>query len=1139
MVGVSGAGQGTARRIAQDAQHAAADPSVSAWVSASAGSGKTKLLTDRLLRLMLLPGADPAAILCLTFTRAAAAEMATRLAARLGEWASADDAALAGKLTELTRRPPDRAMLDRARGLFARVLDLPGGMRIQTIHAFCQTLLRRFPLEAAISPHFGLVEDREAAALKREAREATLGAEAAEDAAALLAPLVSADGFADVLQLIADRGGRFAAALRRHGGVAGLVAALRGAIGEAEDEDAILATACASVPDDLTRCAGALALGSVPEQEVSARMRAFLEGDAVLRASGWADWCGIFLTDKGEKRKKFGTKKSAAALPDLPALMEAEANRVLAVRARIRNARLAAASTALVALAAPYADDYETRKQRLAALDYDDLIRASVDLLAQPEIGGWILFKLDGGLDHLLIDEAQDTAPAQWRVAELLTADFFTGAGQHDRPRSVFAVGDPKQSIYGFQGADPAAFAQYGDSFAARARAIDADGFRNVPLNVSFRSAPTVLSLVDAVFAPDPVRAGVSPDPVIHRADREAAPGCVELWPLAPREAAPDAAPWDPPAARVVLRDAAARLADAIAGRIRTWLDTGERVRGRPMRPGDILILVRSRHGFVRRLVRALKTAAVPVAGLDRLTLTAELPVRDLIALIQVLLFPDDDLNLAALLKSPLVGLDEDALMHLALGRTGALRATLAARARERADWAAAEEWLADLLARADFVTPHALLAYVLAERGGRARMLARLGPEAAEPLDELMEAALAYERAHAPSLQGFLAWLEAGEAELKREPGAARDEVRIMTVHGAKGLEAPVVILPATIGSAGRADPVLWDGGLPFYAPHKDHQGDRYEGALAAARTRAEAEERRLLYVALTRAADRLLVCGWEKGRTAAEDWYGMIAAGFRLLNASEAPFDAGAWCGEAGWTGTALRIAREEDGAAPAVPAAAPVPPMPAHLRTPPPPEETPPRPLSPSRDPAAPATLPPGGVLDPNGARFRRGRLIHALLQHLPGLPPDTRAAAAARYLSAPGHGLGPGDAEEIAAEVLRLLDDPVFAPLFAPDALAEAPLAALLPGGRPVLGQADRIAVTAADVLVADFKTNRPPPARVADVAPLYLRQMAAYRAVLRQVWPDRTVRCALVWTHAPRLMELPDALLDRHAPLSQS
>ncbi len=1126
----------TARRIAQDAQHAAADPAVSAWVSASAGSGKTKLLTDRLLRLMLVPGADPASILCLTFTRAAAAEMATRLARRLGEWASADEAALAAMLAELTRQTPDAATLARARGLFARVLDLPGGMRIQTIHAFCQTLLRRFPLEATISPHFGLVEDREAALLKREAREAALFAPASDAAAERLAPLVTADSFSEVLGLLADREGRFAEALRRHGGPEGLIAAINGEIGETGTEDAILAEACAAIPPEIFRCVEALDAGTATDQGVAERMRLFLSHEPEDRPAQWAEWYGVFLTKEGEPRKRFGTRASIAACADLPALMVAEAGRLVAALERCRNARLAAATAALVALAAPYAEDYEARKRRLAALDYDDLIRASVRLLSQGGIAPWILFKLDGGLDHLLIDEAQDTAPAQWQVAEALTGDFFAGEGQHERPRSVFAVGDPKQSIYGFQGADPRAFVRYGETFAGRATALDPAGFRHVPLRVSFRSAAPVLSLVDAVFGPEHVRAGVSDEPIEHVPDRAEAPGCVELWPLAPLDDAPEAAPWDPPAGRILRQDSEARLAAALAGRIRDWIASGEPVRGRPMRPGDILILVRSRHAFVRRLVGALKAAGVPVAGLDRLRLTEELPVRDMLALLHVLLFPDDDLNLAGLLKSPLVGLDEDSLMHLALGRTGSLRAALGARAAEREDWAQAEEFLSGLLARADYVAPHALLAAVLVEGGGRARMLARLGAEAAEPLDELLETALAYETAHPPSLQGFLAWLEAGEGEVRREAAAARDEVRIMTVHGAKGLEAPVVILPATIGSSGRTDAVLWRDGQPLYAPNREYRGTAFEAAQQAAKEAAEEEERRLLYVALTRPADRLLVCGWQK-RVAEKDdgWYRLIEAGFAhpALAAATVPFDSAAWCAEAGWQGEALLL-RRPDTAAPAPPAAKPAP-IPAWLRRPPPAEETPPRPLSPSRDPAGPATAPPGGVLDPNGARFRRGRLIHALLQHLPDLPQADRTAAAARYLAAPGHGLGAGEAGEIAAEVLRLLDDPVFAPLFAPGALAEAPLTALLPGGQPVLGQADRIAVSVDTVLVADFKTNRPPPARVEDVAPLYLRQMATYRAVLRQVWPGRNIRCALVWTHAPALMELPAALLDRHAP----
>jgi ATP-dependent helicase/nuclease subunit A len=563
----------------------------------------------------------------------------------------------------------------------------------------------------------------------------------------------------------------------------------------------------------------------------------------------------------------------------------------------------------------------------------------------------------------------------------------------------------------------------------------------------------------------------------------------------------------------------------------------------RPIRPGDILVLVRRRTRFVQLLVRALKERQVPVGGVDRLHLVEQIAVQDLLALCDVLLLPDDDLQLAALLKSPLCGVDEDALLALAWGRPGSLWAALLRQRGAETALGRAAAWLARLADRADLITPHALLAEVLGEAGGRAKLLARLGPDAADPLDEVLNAALAYEKQHPPSLQGFVSWLRRGNAEVKRETESSADAVRIMTVHGAKGLQAPVVILPDL--GAGRGGKMLrWveDGGteLPLWAPNtrKEFQGTVFSGLLAAEAAAAAEEDNRLLYVALTRAEDRLLVCGW--GEPKPESWYAKVAAGFaRLADAAEAPFEPTAFLAPAGdFGGDALRWLQSDQTATPtadrplatrqraALPAWASAPARP----------ESSGRSLQPSALPGeqeTPAAAPHGSA-DPLGQRFRRGRLLHALLQHLPDRPAPEREAAARAFLARPGHGLDAAEQAEGLAEALALLATPELQAAFGPNSLAEAPIAGQV-GGALIAGQVDRLLVRPDRVLVLDYKTNRPPPTSVDQVAPLYLRQMAAYRAVLRQAFPGRAVDCALVWTYGATVMPLPHGLLDAHAP----
>jgi ATP-dependent helicase/nuclease subunit A len=1143
-------------------QRAAADPRASSWVSASAGSGKTRLLVDRVLRLMLA-GNDPAHILCLTFTRAAAAEMATRLQARLGDWATLPDEALDAEIAALTGTAPDTTTRERARALFARVLDLPGGMKIATIHAFCQGLLRRFPLEARIAPQFALVEESEAQGLLEQARESALAeaplTEAGAEAVARLAALTDPGRLGEAIRAVLPARGRpgLAATGNSPDGVA---AAQRRVLGLDLDDtvESVLAEACdppRAVADALARLAAAWIGANGAQEEAGRALRAWLAADAAARAAQWDAYRALFLTQKNEPKaeRTIAPKKVQSLCADAYAIASAEAERVIEAERRRRSVRLAEASAALARIGLPVIERYRGAKDARAALDYDDLIAAARRLLETDGAVEWVHYKLDAGLDHVLLDEAQDTNPDQWAVVGALTGEFFTGLGARQGPRTMFAVGDDKQSIYGFQGADPQAFVDWKAIFERRAQDARAR-WQPESLTLSFRSVAPVLALTDAVFAGDAAR-GVSlaGETIAHRASREGHAGSVELWPLVSGAEVPEPEVWDPVSEAVELPDPAQRLAVAIARRIKSWIGREAlAARDRRIRAGDVMILVRRRDAFVARLVRELKREQVPVSGLDRLTLAESLPVQDILALCRTALQPDDDLSLAEVLRGPFCDVDEEGLFALARDRDDpgqprrfTLWSALRDRRGERRAWEEAAALIEEIAARADYARPYDVLAHLLGERRGRWRLRRRLGPDAADPIEELLGQALHYEQLAPPSLQGFVHWIERSGLEVKREQEGAGDAVRVMTVHAAKGLQAPIVILPDTVREPPVQETVLWaedrldhQPPVPLWAPRAALRDPVFDELLAAEKARQDAEHRRLLYVALTRAEDRLVVCGWYRTRGPSDGcWYRLVEQGFqRLPGAAPFPFDSRAWAGEAGWEGEGWRLDAPQ-ARAPAPDrreAAAPAlirPPL--WAETPAPAEMAAPRPIRPSReDGEEPPAAPPVAAADRSGRRFRRGVIIHALLQHLPDLAPADRAAAARRYLA--GQEVGAEEAEAIAAETLAILEDPAFAPLFAPGSLAEAPIVGRI-GGRAVNGQVDRLAVTDTAVLVADYKTNRPPPARVEEVAPLYLRQMAAYRAVLRQVFPGRAVRSALVWTYAARLMPLPDPVLDAHAP----
>lgn len=1161
----------------QRSRDTAMQPDTSVWVAASAGAGKTTVLTNRVLSL-LVHGTPPARILCLTFTKAAAAEMAIRINERLGVWASLDDRKLTEDLRKLIGRTPNAAQFRRARGLFGAVLDVPGGMKIQTIHAFCQSLLRRFPLEAGMAPHFDVMDERRAAELMREAREDLLRAARRADelaaradpasirlarALAVVTAAIQEEGFGTLMIDLASERARLRALLAAHGGFEGAARTIRARLGLQGDEDetALCSQAMADAAMDIAGLRAAvarLANGSDTDQKRGLDLARFLD-DAQARVERFAEYCTIFLTQQGEARARLITQKAANG-SDSAAVLAAEADRLVKLCRRLKAVRIASLSVATLTIGEALLDAYEVHKTRHAVLDYDDLILTARDLLRgrgahATDAAAWVLFKLDGGLDHILVDEAQDTSPEQWEVIATLADEFFSGSGARPEARTIFAVGDVKQSIYSFQRADPDAFYRMREHFKTRVTEAGSK-WSGLDLLRSYRSTAAVLAAVDGVFALPVARDGVAEAdiPIRHQVQRIGQAGVVELWPLVEPQPQEPLESWAPPVAPVPGDSPSARLATVIAATVRGWLDSGERLEsnGRPIRPGDIMVLVRRRSSFVDELVRCLKQRNVPVAGVDRMVLTEQLAVMDLIAFGQFLLLPEDDLTLATVLKSPLIGLDEETLFNLAHGRDQLTLWDSLKRAAERADAPstvrAAHELLARYLSVADYLSPYDLYSEILSRDGGRKKLLGRLGFEADDPLGEFMSLALSYEQQSPPSLQGFLHWLVSGQAEIKRDlEQGVRDEVRIMTVHGAKGLQAPIVFLPDDTQLPNKLPRLLWspdddgEGHLPLWLVRKDDRDAVTDAEWAVAQRKRDQEYRRLLYVALTRAEDRLIVCGWRGKRTPAPDcWHSLVRDGLVPL-AEPVTFDFST-VAPVGWSGTGLRLIAKQTAAPDKKPENDADPelfspePLPTWALMPAAPEPKPSRPLAPSRpDPATesePALVSPLATSFGDTSRFQRGLIMHRLLQSLPDLPAESRTDAMRRYLARPVFDLPATLQAEIVAEVSAVLADARFAALFGPDSRAEVPITGDLGNGIVISGQIDRLVVLPDQILVVDYKSNRPPPTEVADVPTIYLRQLAAYRALLGGVYPGRAVRCALLWTDGPLWMEIPPELLDR-------
>ncbi|MEM8694575.1 MAG: double-strand break repair helicase AddA [Pseudomonadota bacterium] len=1129
-------------------QRDASDPAALAWLSASAGTGKTQVLTARVMRL-LLSGVDPASILCLTFTKAGAAEMADRIHARLAHWVRLKGPLLAAELMALGEVHNPEAVAE-ARKLFARVLDATGGgLRIQTIHAFAQSLLAAFPAEARIVPGFRPIEGREQSLLIRETLAAMLVAAEERNDDALIADIQQlsrrlgeggAEGFlqrcAHSPEAMVGLGAPelFGDVLRR---------ALDVPLG---DIDAAIVEACSDEAFDMA------ALRRVAKANIAWTSKTGLANADLIaewtastpetRAARLPELRNIWATKAGDFRKF--SAKLIDAEPDyahICAELEAAVARLLGMRIKGEFADFAAAALRAGRL---FAEDYAIAKRQTGALDFEDMIRLTRYLLGQPGIGDWVRYKLDQSIDHILVDEAQDTNVAQWSIIEALSAEFFeidpdSADAIH---RTIFAVGDFKQAIFGFQGTNPQAFEDAKRAFAAHIAERERE-LRDLSLDKSYRSSPAILELVDAVMDSVGGEAiGLPGELRPHVSAHDGRPGRVTLLSPVRGEAAGDLDPGE----EGWLADAKLALARKMARQIKAWIAGGSEPlwlagKGRALRPEDVLILVRSRGELASLLVARLHEEGVPVAGVDRLMLTDPLAIQDLLAALRFALQPEDDLNFANLLVSPLIGWSQDRLYALAKDRKSSLWSALRdefqngdQRSGEVED---AVLIVNEILDRTDYVTPYQLLESILSGSiQGRKKLLARLGEEARDPIEELLNAALLFEAENPPSLQHFLDWFDRGDAEIKRDPAAPLDAVRVMTVHGAKGLQAPLVILAdATFDpSLARSRTVDFSfaddrPAIPLPHPRKTEQVDALADAVERQKTADREEHWRLLYVAMTRAEEQLVVAGSLGPRAkdgAPEDsWYGAVE------RAMEGDWlDNDLWSAVKVFAGSAEATqpsARVATGRSP--------PPMlakPEWLQHPAPREERPPRPL-------APSSLGEDRVADPPpGAGMRdaadRGLLLHSLFERLPDIAPAGRRDAALAWLEKSANVEDLAARETLVEDALAIIENPTFADIFSTDSMAEVPVAAVV-GETVVSGTVDRLYIGETVVRVIDFKTGRYAPETTEKIPEAHMRQMAAYAAALSVIFPGRTIEAGLLYSSGPSLVMLSDRDLAAHKP----
>lgn len=1110
------------RNDATQRQVDAADPRASTWLSANAGSGKTRVLTDRVARL-LFDEVEPQNILCLTYTKAAAAEMQNRLFKRLGAWAMMGDDDLRDDLIALgTEGVIDASRLRNARQLFARAIETPGGLKIQTIHSFCAGVLRRFPLEAGISPQFREMEDGTAKDLRAEVVDDMIIGEHR----AVVERLLSHFSGADLAELTQEIAGKREALVPRLSDEK---------LRETLDLDLTTTrqTLLKSVFMDgadavLQALIIALQKGSVTDNKAAATL-SDLNFNRPHTLSDTAALENLFLFGSGAKTPfaaKYGAFPTKAVREANPELID-DLHPIMEAVETHRQDRLALLTfertTALYDFAEVFLPGYEARKLSLGMLDFDDLIGKAKALLTDEKVAQWVLFRLDGGIDHVLVDEAQDTSPNQWAVIRQLTHEFTAGVGANpDKERTIFVVGDRKQSIYSFQGAAPEAFDEMRHHFSEALTHVGRT-LANRALNYSFRSSPAILRVVDETFS-GPRGMGMETESS-HLAFKEDMPGRVDLWPVIEKVENPDDRVWFDPVDQPSETNEIVVLANRVAAQIQHMIahetlpveiENSGQYDHRPIAEGDILILVRGRKsGLFTEIIRACKAAELQIAGADRLRVGAELAVRDLAALLSFLALPEDDLSLAAALKSPLFGWSEQDLFTLAHHRPEkgflwpALRASTAHEATKAV--------LQDLRKQADFLRPYDLIERVLTRFDGRRNLLARLGVEAEDGIDALLSQALAYESTGVPSLTGFLAAMATDDLEVKRQMDSQGNRIRVMTVHGAKGLESPIVFLPDTAKKKNDVRANLFPaGGHMIWKPTSENTSQSVAALKDHLADAQEQERMRLLYVAMTRAEKWLIIGAAGDVGDHDQSWYTMVADAMDHAGATNDKsdklaikrFSYGNW-----QSGTAVAAQK----------IAAPV--------TTPPVFKLVPEIIA--QKTTAPSDLKGAKVLagelteQSEEDAKARGTAIHLLLEHLPLVPRTERISTAQALLA--GMDAGLADNAEIPAHVCAVLDAPALAQLWSADALMEVDITAQV-GDIRFHGAIDRLIVGTDTILAVDYKSNRIVPPSAAQTPAGLLAQMGAYHAALQKVFPDHQIEVAILWTQTATLMPMPTKLV---------
>ena len=1104
-------------------QRQAADPQLSIWVNASAGTGKTKVLTDRVLRL-LLSGINAGKLLCLTYTKAAAVEMNSRLSKKLSQWAIADDDTLEQELIKLYGILPKNEkqtenLKIKARKLFAVTLDTPGGIKIQTIHSFCQEILKRFPIEAGISPYFEVMDNRAEHEAIEEIKKQLIekinnqSETYLAQAVSFLTANINETKFPGIIDQIIKNRSKIERLFRKYETVDEIIENQAQKLGinpNKTDEDMIHDFFDKLPKTDLKILLEAWKNSGSKYEERKRRLAFALENQQTV---DFKNYQRAFLKETGDEYTTIAASSLVKKNPRLKEIFITEASRVLELKEKLKAYRVFLSTKAIDILAGELIRCYNQYKQNHALMDYNDMIILTRRLLENTDTARWVLYKLDGGIDCILIDEAQDTSPDQWEIIRAISDEFFS---EENNNRTIFAVGDRKQSIYSFQGADPDKFDEMCQYFADKT-----SKFQKIDMQVSFRSTGAVLDAVNHLFSNPQVSSGVVSvgENILHIPSRQGEWGCVELWPLTEPEKGENIDEWQPPVEQEIAPTTSLRMARFIAQKIHSMVNNKEILisQNRPIQYGDFLILVRRRDAFCEEFIRECKKVNVQIAGIDRIQLLEQIAVQDMISLGKFLLLPEDDLSLAEVLKSPLFGLNDHDLFQLCYQRHNSLWHTL----EKSANYKTITQTLKHLLNMVDYARPFELYGEVLHVLHGQQLFAERMGKEAEDGLNEFLNLTLLFEQNHIASLQKFINWFTKDDVEIKRESETENTNlVRLMTVHGSKGLQAPIVILPDTVREPqySRKAEILWDHDELFFYPSCADDYEKICNNLNNKQKQKIIEEyKRLLYVALTRAEDKLVICGYYKSRKPDQNsWYNLFQNSFQDISEEQNNEEQNFRQHISPQILTTKTNKKQDDDKIIFTPQ--------EWMKKNAPIEQPLARPLTPSKQEEDNQPIFSPLCNNDNSHIFKRGILIHRLLQFLPQITKTKQKEFAEKFLLYQAPEIDNYNKNKIISEVLSLLDNPEFGSVFGPYSKAEVPIMGKV-DNKIISGQIDRLIVEENRVVIVDFKTNRPAAQNQQQIPEIYRKQLSAYRRLLSEIYPNKKIVSLILWTNTAQLMSV--------------